>query len=487
MNKQEISRKNFLKKSVTIGGAAMGTGILASTTGCGSKEFSKDNDLPNIIFITADNLGIGDLSSYGNVTVKTPNIDRIGEEGAQFSSAFVVASSCAPSRASYITGQYPHTHGVDALPHIALTKFLNPFHTTLPDLLKEKGYNTAVQGKWHVSPYMPTSWYGYNERLSGIFAEDHVIKKSDKTIDFIKRNKDNRFFLQVNYKNSHRDRYGEYHQNPEFPIKPEDVKIPEYMDLPDWPDIKEDVANYFSQNMGMEKMVGEVLAAVEDLGLSENTLIMFTSDNGPHYPGMISTLYDRGTAIPLTVRWPKKIKAGQKIDHFINSIDIMPTLLDAAGIQAPKEVQGKSFLPMMTGENDAPIREEIFTELTTHVKHIPCRSIRTRKYKYIKNYSDNALGLDMNNHDEWAHKLSELPGQPWKKPRPKEELYDLEKDPHEKNNVVEDEKYQKVLEDLRKRLSQWQKETKDNYYGRAFLHEYKAEDYKPVKPGYKYF
>ncbi len=444
---------------------------------CAGKEFSKDPALPNIIFITVDNLGIGDLSSYGNETVKTPNIDRIGKEGAQFTSSYVVSSSCAPSRATYVTGQYPHTHGVDALPHIALTKFLNPFKTTMLDLFKDKGYNTAVEGKWHISPFMPASWYGYCEWCSGIFAEEHVIKDSKKTIDFLKRNKDNRFFFQINYKNSHSDRFGEYVQNPEFPVKPEDVKIPEYMDIPDWPEIKEDVANYFSQNMGMEKMIGDVLKALDELGLSENTLVMFTSDNGPHYPGMISTLYDRGIAVPLMVRWSGKIKDGQKIDHFINSVDIMPTLLEAAGIPIPKNVQGKSFLKMMTGENPAPIQEEIITELTTHVEHIPCRSIRTREYKYIKNYSDNATGLDMNNHDDWAHKLCELPGQPWKKPRPEEELFYLEKDPHEKINLTGDPAYAEMLKEARERLTKWQVETRDNYYGRPFLKEYKVEDY----------
>lgn len=486
--KDKMNRREFLQKGAQLGLAASPAASLL-TSCSGDKSFSTDPDLPNILFITADNLGIGDLSLYGNETVKTPNIDRIGKEGVKFENAFVVSSSCAPSRASFITGQYPHTHGVNALPHMLKhwNKFLNPFATTLPDLFQKKGYNTAIEGKWHVSPFMPTSWYGYNERLSGIFADDHVIKDSKTSIEFLKKNKNNRFFFQINYKNSHRDRYGEYEMNPESPIDPEKIKIPEYMDLPDWPEIRKDVARYFSQNMKMEKMIGEVLDALDELGLSDNTMVLFLSDNGPHYPGMISTLYDRGIATPMMVRWPKKIPAGKVVSHLINSIDIMPTFLEAAGIPIPDSVQGKSFWPMLVQENAKPTHEVIYAELTEHVEYIPCRAVRTKEWKYIKNYSDNAFGLDMNNHDDWAHRLCELPGQPWKDPRPKEELYNLKKDPYEKNNLADDKEHQDQLGKMRQMLKDFQKRTNDPFIDKKFTHDYNKEDYKPVEPGHKYF
>ncbi len=487
MGTGNMNRRDFLKKGFQTGVAAATLSPLSLLSGCSEDSFSTDPDLPNILFITADNLGIGDLSLYGNNTVKTPNIDRIGKEGAKFENAFVASSSCAPSRATFITGQYPHTHGVNALPHLKFMKFLNPCQDLLPDYFKKLGYNTAIEGKWHVSPYMPTSWYGYNERLSGITADEHVIQNSERTIDFLKRNKNNRFFFQVNYKNSHRNRYGEYEYNPEFPIDPNSIEIPDYMDLPDWPAIREDVARYFSQNMGMEKMIGEVLQALDDLDLTENTLVLFLSDNGPHYPGMIATLYDRGIATPMMVRWPGKIKPGTKINNLINSIDIMPTFLEAAGVPVPDSVQGKSFLPMLTGEDRSPTHEAIYAELTEHVDYIPCRAVRTHDWKYIKNYSDNAFGLDMNNHDKWAHKLCELPGQDWKAPRPKEELYDLRKDPYEKNNLAENKKYSKQLEKMRTMLKDYQKRTDDPFLNKEFSHDYDPEHYKPVEPGYKYF
>ncbi len=467
--------------------AAAVSGPILSMAGCSSDNFSTDPDLPNILFITADNLGIGDLSSYGNRNIRTPNIDTLARDGVKFTNTFVVSSSCAPSRATFVTGQYPHTHGVDALAHLKKTKALSPFHTTLPDLLKKKGYNTAIEGKWHISPYLPTSWYGYNERLSGIFPEDHVIKDSKKTIDFLKRNRNNRFFLQVNYKNSHRDIHGEYQYDPEFPVDPKSIEVPDYMALPDWPEVREDLARYYSQNLRMERMIGEVLHALDDLGLSENTLVLFLSDNGPHYPGMISTLYDRGVATPMLARWPGKIKPGKVVHHLINTIDIMPTFLEAAGIPIPGEVQGRSFYRMLTEGKAPATHDAVYMEMTDHVHHIPTRAVRTKRWKYIKNYSDNPFGLDMNNHDKWAHRMCELPNHPWKRPRVPEELYDLKKDPNEQHNLAGDAQYAGRLEKMRAMLSEHQEKTNDPYLDKKFTRDFDPERYKPVEPGHEYW
>ncbi len=479
-----ISRRSFLK-GVTASAATLVTTV--PIVGCSTSGFSKDPELPNILFITADNLGWKDLSCYGNRYVPTPNIDSLANDGVKFTNAFCVSSSCAPSRASFITGQYPHTHGVTALTHLQKTKALSPFCNTLPKMLRDTGYNTAIEGKWHVSPYLPTSFYGYNERLSGFMPKDHLITNTKKTIEFLKRNKDNRWFLQVNYKNSHRDIHGEYEENPEFKVDPDKIEIPEYMALPDWPEIRADVARYFSQNLGMEKMVGELLQTLEELNIAENTIVMFVSDNGPHYPGMISTLYDRGTAVPLIVRWPKRLKPKTEVDSFINTIDIMPTLLQAAGIPIPGEVQGLSFLEIAKNKNSSPTRHEVYTEMTDHVRYIPCRAVRNQQWKYIKNYSDNPFGLDMNNHDDWAHKMCELPNHPWKRPRRPEELYDIINDPNESINLAGDPEFQKVLERMRAKLRHHMLSTDDPYLDKPFTYDFKPEAYKRVPPGTKYW
>lgn len=483
---KKFTRRDFFSRVALPSAAAVTAGMMLPT-GCGSKDFSTDPNMPNILFMTADNLGWHDLSLYGNTNISTPNIDSIGKEGAKFERVFCVSSSCAPSRASFLTGQYPHTHGVNALTHLQKTKALSPFHTTLADLLKKAGYNTAHQGKWHVSPYLPTSWYGYNERLSGLLPDAQIIRDSKDTIDFLKRNRNNRFYLEVNYTNSHRNRVGEYEMQPEFPVDWKKVKVPGYMAMPQWPEIRKDLARYYSENLQMEKMIGEVLQALDDLGLADNTLVLFVSDNGPHYPGMISTLYDRGVATPMVVRWPGKIKPGTNISHMINTIDIMPTFLEAAGIKPPKEVQGRSFLPLMTGQGKAPTREAVFLEMTWHVHYIPCRAVRTGRYKYIKNYSDNPFGLDMNNHDRWAHRLCELPGHNYKTPRPPEELYDLGPDPTEMHNLAENKEYAKVKQKLAGMLKEHMKETGDPFLGKPFTHDFDPERYEPVEPGTQYF
>jgi len=478
--KNALNRRDFIKAATAA--ACMAGGVIP-LSGCDGGSFLADNRRPNIILITADDLGWKDLPCYGNRDIATPNLDRIAREGVKFTNAFVVASSCAPSRASLITGQYPHTNGVTGLTHIYKTKALSPFHTTLPGLLENEGYNTALQGKWHVSPYLLTSWYGYNERLSGMFSKGMHIDDSEKTIDFIRRNKDNRFYLELNATNNHRDESGEFHFDPDFPVDPSKIRVPEYWTLPDWPEIREDVARYYSQTMKMDHLIGKVLEALDDLGLTGNTMVVFMSDNGPPYPGNKMTLYDRGTGTPLLVRWPKRLDGGQVKEQLVNSIDIMPTILEAAGVKIPAAVEGRSFFPVMQQDDAAPTRTAVFTEMTHHVFYLPSRAARTRRWKYIRNYSDIAKGLDQNHHDEWAHRLCELPNQPWKRPRKEEELYDLLKDPNEQRNLAADPATVDELRKMRKLLKQHMEKTKDPYLGKPFTHDYDPKLYEKHKAG----
>lgn len=481
---ENISRKKFIKDAAIMGGSFS---VLSGLASCSQKEFSKDPDKPNVIMITADDLGWKDLSCYGNRYIDTPNIDRLSKEGVLFERAFVVTSSCAPSRASLITGQYPHTNGVNGLTHIYKTRSLSPFHYTLPEALSGAGYNTALMGKWHVSPYLPTSWYGYNERLSGMFPKDFWINDISKAVDYIKKNKNNRFYLELNFMQNHRDAYGEFSMDPDFPVDPEKIKIPEYWNLPQWEEIKEEVARFFSQTMKMDFFIGKVLDTLDQLNLTENTIVVFISDNGPPYPGNKMSLYDRGVATPLLVRWPKKVNAKQKRKPMIESIDIMPTILEAVGIEPGPSIEGRSFLPLITGNGDQyKEKENIFCEMTNHVEYIPTRSVRTDRYKYIRNYSNIAFGLDQNAHMPWAHRLVQREDQPWIKPRLMEELYDLKKDPKERKNLVYDESYGSVLKDMQKRLDDHMKESKDPYLGKPFTYDYDPSRYVKRKAGLKY-
>jgi N-sulfoglucosamine sulfohydrolase len=354
---------------------------------------------------------------------------------------------------------------------------LSPFKTTLPEVLGGCGYHTAIEGKWHVAPYLPTSWYGYAERLSGILPEDFWIRSSDAALAFVEENRSNAFYLELNYMDTHRDDRGEFEFAEGFPVDPDRISVPDYYALPDWPEIRNEVARYYSNASKMDAMIGEALARLEELELVEKTLVCFVSDNGPPFPGNKMTLYDRGIGTPLLMRWPGRIPAGTVNDSLVSTIDLMPTLLEAAGCPVPLEVQGASLLPLATGEREGNDREAIFAEMTHHLHYLPMRAIRTRKWKYIRNYSDDAVGLDQCAHMGWAHRLCELPNQGWKRPRVPEELYDLESDPNEQENLAADPAFERVLEMMRGGLDRQMAATQDPYLGKEFEKNYPAKDF----------
>ena len=470
MMSSKFSRREFLTKA---GLAATVVGSTSTVSGCDS-NYSTNPECPNIILITADDMGWKDLSCFGNRNIKTKHIDRLASGGVKFTNAFVVSSSCSPSRAALLTGQYPHTNNVTGLTHRHKLKSLRPFYATLPSLLGQAGYNTGLMGKWHISPYLPTSWYGYNKRMTGLGLSkgDWVVNKADEAIHFIENNLQNRFYLEINFLQNHRINHGKLYEAPDFPVNWEDVHIPEYWALPDWPEIRKDIAKYYSQTLQMDSIIGEILDFLQQKGLSDNTMVVFLSDNGAPYPGNKLTLYDRGTGTPLLIRWPEKIKGGTEVTSLMNSIDIMPTILEACGLDSPSELEGKSFWKHATGQQENELHEAVFTEMTHHVNYLPTRSARTRRWKYIRNYSDVALGLDELDLTEWAQKLCDLPSQPWKKPRVKEELYFLPDDANEQNNLAYNSENLKDLEKMRQLLDEHMKKTKDPFFGKPFTNDY---------------
>ena len=279
----------------------------------------------------------------------------------------------------------------------------------------------------------------------------------------------------MNFVQCHRLKQGQFFFDKEFPVDPKKVSVPEYWALPDWPEIREDIARYYSQTLKMDKLIGEVMAELERLGIADNTLVVFMSDNGAPFPGSKKTLYDRGTGTPIIMRWPKGIKAGMTIEALANSIDIMPSILNAAGIDIPKDIQGRSYWPLITGATSGEYQGAVFTEMTTHVEYMPGRAARTTEWKYIRNYSNSAIGLDELAQVEWANRLCELPDQPWKRPRVHEELYYLKIDPNEQKNLAEDPRHKANLERMRTLLDEHMRRTNDPYLGQPF-----TDDYEPV-------
>jgi len=449
-------------------------GIVSCDAGSPAGQRGK---LPNILFIVADDLGWQDLGIYGNTQINTPNIDALAASGAKFNNAFVVAPSCSSSRAALMTGQYPHTNKVTALTHRYPSKALRPFYTTLASLLEDNGYRTGIDGKWHVAPYYPTSFYGYQERMLGlgVFADDWKISNAEDALEFIHDSvEDNSpFYLELNFIQNHRRDHGKFYYSDEFPVDAGSIKVPQNYSLPDWPEIREDLARFYSQTMEMDAIVGDIVAALDALEIRQSTLIIFVSDNGQPYPGAKMTLYDRGTGTPLIANWQGTIAAGLQINPLISSIDIMPSILHAVGIDVPEAVQGMSFLPLIAlqgrgGDNKYTERAAVFTELDYHVNYLPTRSVRTNQWKYIRNYTDSAVGLDELGATDWAIRLAKLPDQPWLRPRVEEELYYLPDDPHETVNLATNQHHQKVKARLGQLLTEHMRDTSDPALGQEF-------------------
>ncbi|MGL1891438.1 MAG: sulfatase [Spirochaetaceae bacterium] len=466
----------------TMGSIILGLGLLSCTSGDLETEVLQSR--PNVVFITADDLGWKDIGCYGNQDISTPNIDALAENGTMFENAFVAAPSCSPSRASFITGQYPHTNGVTALTHRFPDKALKKTAITMPKELENAGYSTAIDGKWHPAVFTPVRSFGYQKRMTGfgIFASSWKIPNAKDAVRFIRKNKEKPFYLEMNFIQNHRIDHGKFYYSEDFFVDPNSITIPEQYALPDWPEIREDLSKYYSQTMEMDKIIGDVVDELESLGLRENTMIIFVSDNGQPYPGAKMTLYDRGIAVPLIVNWPEVVKSGAVIDDLISSIDIMPTVLEASGLEIPDTIEGISFYPQLIGDEDKTERDAVYSEMNYHVKYIPGRSVRTKEWKYIKNYSDIAFGLDELDTTDWAYRLAEEPNQPWTKPRVQEELYYLTNDPNEQINLIDNPEYAEDLERLKKMLLDNMNFTNDPYLDQVFTYDYNEDDYiKKVK------
>jgi arylsulfatase A-like enzyme len=316
--------------------------------------------------------------------------------------------------------------------------------------------------------------------------KDFLITSSEKAITFLEENRENAFYLELNYMDTHRDEYGEFRPTEEFYADPERIAVPDYYALPDWPEIKSDIAKYYANTSVMDRKIGEVLDTLDELGIADRTIVCFVSDNGAQFPGGIMSLYDRGIGTPLILRWPGRIAPGTSSAQLASTIDLMPTLLEAAGCTIPEDVQGKSLLSTAMGRKGTILREAVFAEMTYHVDYLPMRAARTANWKYIRNYSDDPIGLDQLAHKEWAHRLCELPNHGWTGPRVPEELYNLDNDPTEQRNLVDNPAFKDELTRLRHLLDEHMQETGDPFHGREFEKNYVETNSRrsPDKPYY---
>jgi len=450
------------------------TACLISQSGLQAQE---RKSRPNIIYIMSDDHAYQAISAYGHGLNKTPNIDKLAEKGMLFNRAFVTNSICGPSRAVMLTGKYSHVNGFTD----NHSKFDNK-QQTVATVLHDAGYQTAVIGKWHLisDPVGFDYWNvlpGQGQYYNPDFIENGVQKKVDGyvtniTTDFAiswldKREKDKPFFLIYQQKAPHRNWMPEekyYHlfdstqvglaatwQNIYNRLTPEEKKKWEAAygpsneafrkanlsgkDLAMWK-YQRYMKDYLRCVQSVDDNVGRLMDYLKQNGLEENTIIIYTSDQG-FYLGEHGWfdkrwMYEESFRTPLIVKWPGVTNKKSTSHQMVMNLDFAETILDMAGVKIPADMQGKSFAPVLKGKQKGNFRDAVYYHFYENVEHKVAKQIgvRTERYKLIWFYENN----------EW-------------------ELYDLEKDKKEMNNVYGNPAYKTVQEMMMKKL----KEKKEQY------------------------
>jgi len=434
---------------------------------------------PNIVLIIADDMAWDDSTPYGHPNIQTPNIQKLAEEGMRFDNAFLTISSCSPSRASIITGRYPHQTDAEELHWPVPAEQI-----TFVEELRAAGYWTGAAGKWHLGDALRERFDEIREvdtsgfqlpsgeaGKAGKFKESLEGEAQSGCADWIPlmqaRDKSKLFFLWLAALDPHRP----YHENIiENGAKQEDIRVAPYH--VDTPATRKDYTVYYDEITRLDKYVGRVMAELKKQGVDKNTMVLFFSDNGRPFPRDKTTLYDSGIRTPWIVRWPNKVKAGTSTTRLVSSVDIALTALDIAGIYKGLDTfEGHSFLPLLTHPKQA-IRKYIFAEKNWHDFEDDVRAVRDERYKYIRNYyndlpqtpsADSARSPTFQTILELEKQGKLLPHQRTclTAPRPKEELYDTKTDPHELTNLASDGRYQAILDTMRSALKTWEKRTDD--------------------------
>lgn len=429
-------------------------------------------DKPNILVIIADDLGAEDTGAYGHPKIRTPNIDRLAKGGMRFDRAILTCSSCSPSRSSLLTGRYPHQTGAEQL-HWPLPADQVMFTTPL----REAGYWTAAVGKWHLGAAAKKQFDVVKEGGGKGGAENWVPTLRD-------RPKDKSFFVWLAAIDPHRP----YEKNAVAePHKPADAVVPPY--LPDTPVVRIDLAEYYDETARLDGFVGQVLDELDRQKIAENTVVIFLSDNGRPFPRCKTTVYDSGVRTPFLVRWPGRVKAGTTCNRLISAVDLAPTVLGLGGVKPGPSFVGKDIAPLLADPKQV-VREYAFSEHNWHDFEARGRAVRSERFKLIRNdYRDlpNTPPADAVRSPTFAElqrlrdadKLTAPLKACFEKPLPKEELYDLDADPHELTNLAGDPKHAETLTKLRKVLDDWGKEINDLVPKERTPDEFDRETGKP--------
>lgn len=392
------------------------------------------------------------LGVYGHPDVTSPRLDQLATESILFTRSHATAPLCSPSRGSLFTGRYPQTNGLVGLAHHGWEYRAGV--RTLPQLLGEAGWYTALFGMQHETSF-PVR-LGFDEfDVSNSYCE-YVV---DRATDWLRDAPEQKFLLTAGFFETHRPYPHERYE----PADAATVELPGY--LPDTPEVRQDLADFYGSITTADAAVGELLDTLEDTGLAENTWVVFLTDHGPAMPRAKSTLYDAGTGIATIIRPPRgRNMTPRRYDDLFSGVDVVPTLLELLGVEVPEEIDGLSHAGKFLTEqsSEGAIRDQVYSSKTYHDSFDPIRAIRTKTHSYIENYAQRPL-LDL----PWDIEES-APGQAVAAsvtgPRPERELYDLRTDPGETRNLLEgevSEQTEAVAQELALLLNDWRVKTND--------------------------
>jgi arylsulfatase A-like enzyme len=399
---------------------------------------------PNILYLHSHDTGRY-VQPYGH-PVPTPNIQHLADQGVLFRRAFCATPTCSTSRACLLTGQYGHNNGMLGLAHRGWS--LNDYGHHIVNTLRHAGYHSTLIGEQHIAK--EPEIIGFDQVVK--IPTTHVESVAPVARETLSQPLPEPFFLSVGFFETHRDW-----------LDPPSLRDALYSlppaNLPDTPETRRDIASFKASARSLDQGVGTVLETLDAQGLSENTLVIFTTDHGLAFPGAKATLFDRGLGVMLIMRGPGGFTGGRINDALVSHLDIYPTLCDLAGIDHPDFLQGFSLLPLLRGEIGA-LREELFAEMTWHAAYEPQRAVRTERWKYIRRFGNRTRPVLANCDDSPSKSLLMRLG--WaERPVPFEQLYDLTFDPNEAANLVGDPAHEDVLADLRGRLEEWMGQTDD--------------------------
>lgn len=422
----------------------------------------------NVLFILAHDLG-RHIGPYGVGTVHTPNLNRMAAEGTLFENNFCVSPGCSPSRAGIMTGRYPHSNGVMGLTHSDFLWRFNADETHLAQRFQDQGYDTCLVGNWHENNRIDNVGYqtvvarkddafslsaDTNDNAWVTTAADSV-ERADFYLSHMK-DSDRPFFLYTGFFEPHRP----FDFNDVPPDTEKGVWIPPYIPQ-ETEEQKAAATEEFAAMQGairsLDDALGRLMHSLEQYGLKEETLVVFTVDHGIAMPRAKCSLYDPGIETPL-ILWGGGVAGNVRHKELVSNIDYFPTLLEWIGAPVPENVQGRSLLPLLEGGAYQP-RTEIFAEKTYHRDYDPIRCIRTEKYKYIINFELNTLYDAPADIQKGA--IFRTSVERYMPERPRYELYDLETDPWEQQNLAGRAELAAVEADLKARLVRWMKETSD--------------------------